>query len=242
MDRIVSWDGIYNARDLGGLRTATGTTAFGTFYRTARLESLTDQGWQQLYDAGVRTIVDLRNEEERIRRDVDPVIDQDALPAVTVVSCPTEDQSDPGFMEICGPYLDSPEYYWENLRRWPEKFAKVFRAMAAAEEGAIVVHCAGGRDRTGMITMMLLLLAGVEHDDIAADYELSVRAVNEYFKTLPAPNTKEAPRPEADLRPALNHRIKALRELMAGFDVERYLLDAGVSAAELETLKDRLRA
>lgn len=242
MDRIVSWDGIFNAWDLGGLRTAAGTTTFGTFYRTARLECLTDLGWPQLYDAGVRTIVDLRNEDERMRREMDPMINQDALPAVTVVSCPTEDQSDPAFMEICGPYLDSPEYYWENLRRWPEKFAKVFRSMADAGEGAVLVHCAGGRDRTGMITMMLLLLAGVDHDDIAADYELSFRAVNEYFKTLPAPNAKEAPRSEAELHAALGQRIAVLRELMAGFDVEHYLLDAGVTPAELDTLKNRLRA
>lgn len=242
MDRIVSWDGIFNAWDLGGLRTAAGTTAFGALYRTARLECLTNLGWQQLYDAGVRTIVDLRNQEERIRRESDPTIDQDALPAVTVVSCPTEDQSDPEFMEICGPYLDSPEYYRENLRRWPEKFATVFRAMANAREGATVVHCAGGRDRTGMITMMLLLLADADHDDIATDYELSFRAVNEYFKTLPGPNAKEAPRSKTELQVALDHRIKALREIMAGFEVEHYLLDAGLTPGELAILKNRLQA
>ncbi len=242
MDRNVLWDGLFNARDLGGLRTGTGTTAFGTFYRTPRLECLTDLGWQQLYDAGVRTIVDLRNEEERTRREMDPVIDQDALPAVNVVSCPTEDQSDPEFMRICGPYLDSPEYYRENLRRWPEKFASVFCAMAGAGDGAVVVHCAAGRDRTGLITMMLLLLAGVDQNDIATDYELSFRAVNEYFKTLPAPGANEAPRSEAELQTALGQRTTVLRELMAGFDVEHYLLEAGLTPAELETLKDRLRA
>ncbi len=240
MDRIVTWDGIYNARDLGGLRTAAGTTAFGAFYRTARLECLTDGGWQQMYDAGVRTIVDLRNEEERARRDGDPRIDVGALPTVTVVSCPTEDQSDPEFMEICGPYLDSPEYYRENLRRWPEKFAAVFRALSAAVDGGIVVHCAGGRDRTGLITTMLLLLAGVEHADIAADYELSCRAVNEYFKTLSAPQARETPRTEAELRVVLDHRTAALRELVEGFDVEHYLLDAGLTSAELDKVKNRL--
>lgn len=240
MDRIVSWDGVFNARDLGGLRTETGTTAFGSFYRTGRLECLTDLGWRQMYDAGVRTIVDLRNEGERVRRDIDPVIDQDALPAVSVVSCPTEDHTDPAFMEICGPYLDSPEYYWENLRRWPEKFAAVFRAMADAGDGAVVVHCAGGRDRTGLVTMMLLMLAGVEHNEIATDYELSVRAVNDHFKTVAQP--KEPPRSETELRAALAPRTKALRELMERFDVERYLLDAGLSSAQLVALRLRLRA
>lgn len=239
MDGNVLWDGLFNARDLGGLRTGTGTTAFGTFYRTARLECLTDVGWRQLYEAGVR-IVDLRNEEERTRREADPVIDQDALPAVTVVSCPTEDQSDPEFMRICGPYLDSPEYYRENLRRWPEKFANVFRAMADAGDGAIVVHCAAGRDRTGMIMMMLLLLAGVDQNDIATDYELSVRAVNEYFKALPAPDAREVPRSEAELQTALLQRTTVLRELMAEFDVERYLLDTGLTPAELQSIRARL--
>lgn len=62
-----------------------------------------------------------------------------------------------------------------------------------------------------MITMMLLLLAGVDQDEIAADYELSFRAVNEHFKTLADPNPLQTPRSEAELRQALADRTGALR-------------------------------
>ncbi|MFI7118651.1 tyrosine-protein phosphatase [Amycolatopsis sp. NPDC049868] len=61
----MTWEGFYNTRDLGGLPTRSGqTTRHGAFFRAADLRFVTDEGWSQARQAGVRTIVDLRNADE----------------------------------------------------------------------------------------------------------------------------------------------------------------------------------
>ncbi|WP_328645333.1 tyrosine-protein phosphatase [Amycolatopsis sp. NBC_00348] len=62
MSRAVAWDGFFNTRDLGGLPTKSGeTTGYGAFFRSADLRFVIDAGWAQAREAGVRTVVDLRN-------------------------------------------------------------------------------------------------------------------------------------------------------------------------------------
>jgi protein-tyrosine phosphatase len=66
--RDISWEGFFNARDLGGLPTRDGRcTRRGALIRLGDLRFVTSIGWQASWDAGVRTILDLRNDDE-IRR------------------------------------------------------------------------------------------------------------------------------------------------------------------------------
>jgi protein-tyrosine phosphatase len=64
-DRHLDWDGCFNIRDLGGLRTSDGhTTRWGAIVRADNLNRLTAAGWSKLYAYGIRTIIELRNESE----------------------------------------------------------------------------------------------------------------------------------------------------------------------------------
>jgi protein-tyrosine phosphatase len=234
--RIVGWEGAVNARDLGGVSAAIRR---GSLYRMGRHEWLTDAGWQQAYDDGVRTVIDLRNPGERGRRDTDPVLNTDVLDRFRVINCPTEDQSDEEFMQLVGPYLSSPVYYRENLLRWPEKIAAVVRAIAESE-GAVIVHCSAGRDRTGMVTAVLLALAGVPHADIADDYALAVQGINEHHLAQERPH--ETPKSPAQLREWIARARAHLLDLLDGFDPETYLRDAGNSAREIAAVRARLAA
>src|SRR5206468_8651090 len=65
------------------------------------------------------------------------------------------------------------DVYLIFLERFNENVAAAIRAVANAPEGGVVIHCAGGKDRTGLLTAFLLHLAGVGTDEIAADYALS---------------------------------------------------------------------
>ena len=74
------------------------------------------------------------------------------------------------------PILDSPEYWQHNVRILPGLVRDALLAIASSAPG-VLVHCSAGRDRTGMISSLLLANAGVDADDVVADYAESVRAM-----------------------------------------------------------------
>jgi hypothetical protein len=147
---------------------------FGRVARGPRRELLTACGWEDARKWGLSTVVDLRCADEVGPRAGDP---QPGITpgVVVVVNTPTEDQEDPEFRRVCFPILDSPEYWEHNWRLQPHLVRGTFQAISRATPG-VLIHCGLGRDRTGMITALLLGNAGVSPDDVAADYAASVHA------------------------------------------------------------------
>ncbi|GAA4717861.1 tyrosine-protein phosphatase [Isoptericola chiayiensis] len=177
--RDLDWDGCPNLRDLGGLPTplsATGLTRTGRLARGPRREQLTGPGWSAARSWGLTTVVDLRCAAEVGPRPGDPDVDPAATDGIDVVHAPTEDHDDAEFRRVCFPILDSPEYWPHNWRILPRLVRTALEAVADAAPG-VLVHCSAGRDRTGMISALLLGNAGVAPDDVAADYAASVRAM-----------------------------------------------------------------
>ncbi len=177
--RDVAWDTYPNARDLGGLPTLhspTGLTQFGRVVRGPRRELLTTDGWTKARAWGLSSVVDIRNAVEVGRRATDPAVDEAVWEGVRVSNHPTDDQDNPDFITFCMPVLDSPAYWEHNIRILPGLIAAALRAVLDAGPG-VLVHCAAGRDRTGLITMLLLANAGVPPEAVAADYAMSVRAM-----------------------------------------------------------------
>jgi protein-tyrosine phosphatase len=157
-------------RDLGGLRTSDGRTIRrGTLVRARSLDGLDADGWRALHALGVRTLIDLRNAEER-----------GAAPApagMTALHLPL-DGGDHEFWAEWGTdwRFGTPVYYAPHIARFPERSVAVLEAIANARPGGVLFHCMGGRDRTGMIAMLVLAAVGVAPEDIADDYELSAAA------------------------------------------------------------------
>ena len=167
---ILRWPDCVNVRDLGGLHTTDGlVTRPGALVRAGSLSRLTAEGWHALREHGIRTIVDLRNHDER---------PPDAAPRpadVETVHLPHDSMHDREFWDVwqTGPQFASPLYYEPHLERFPDVNAEVVRAIAHARPGGVVVHCAAGRDRTGMVTAVVLALLGVIPRAIAEDYARS---------------------------------------------------------------------
>ena len=220
-------------RDLGGLRTHDGrTTSWGAIVRADDLDRLTDAGWSALESYGVRTLVDLRNDQER-----GPRPDR-----VATVHVPLDDTADTDFWEACwAEELDgSPLYYRSFLELKPERCAAAIVAAAGAGPGGIVIHCGAGRDRTGLISVLLLALAGVVPEDIVADYELS----NVRLQRLWARQGEDDQ--SAVIAEILRRKNTSARELLldllASFDVEAYLRSAGLGDDDLAAVRARLLA
>ena len=173
------WDGFVNIRDLGGLPTRlspSGRTTRGRVARGPRRERLTTTGWADARRWGLHTIVDLRCHDEVGPRTGDPVVDPAASAEIILVPAPTEDHSSEEFREVCFPILDSPAYWPHNWRILPELVLNALVAISEASPG-VLVHCSAGRDRTGMISALLLGNAGVPAVVVAGDYAASVRAM-----------------------------------------------------------------
>ena len=242
----LAWEGCLNVRDLGGHPTAGGgTTRAGSIVRADSIRNLSDGGWKALVDHGIATIVDLRFHEEL---EADPPAE---LP-VEVVHISLLGELDPEY----GSELDAlaaaagdevagtREVYLEFLERNRANFGHVFRAIAAAPEGGIVVHCAGGKDRTGLVVALLLSLAGVPEEDVAADYALSERNLAARSAEWIAAAEDEADR-ERRRRISLcppESMLGVLRELGRRYgSVAGFLRAAGVGEDELERVRARLR-
>jgi protein-tyrosine phosphatase len=87
-----------------------------------------------------------------------------------------------------GPQFATPLYYGPHLERFPQRSARVVSAVAAAGPRGVLVHCVGGRDRTGQIAMLLPALGGVAAEDIADDYTLSVANLRTRYAALGEPD------------------------------------------------------
>lgn len=150
--RFLEWDGCFNARDLGGV----GQVVPGAAVRADRLDRLTGQGWTTVVAHGVRTVVDLRNDDE---------VEGDRAPRpdlLTTVRITPGRARTPGLLgRVVGdPGFGTPAYFQPFLERFPDRVAAVARAIADAPPGGVAFHCGLGRDRTGIIALVLLRLAG----------------------------------------------------------------------------------
>ena len=220
----LDWDGCRNVRDLGGFATPAGATAFGVFVRSDNARELTPAGWRAASEYRIRAILDLRSESERAadppahpgfahRRlslfdhfDGDPVYRADLLTRVAGLGAAEKHR----------------RLYREALELDAARFAEAVTFLAAAA-GGVLFHCAGGKDRTGVLTALLLRLAGVPVEAIEEDY---VRSEARLQLAESAP------------RDVINHMI-AETEAQHG-SVAAYLLEAGASERSLLDIRARL--
>jgi protein-tyrosine phosphatase len=220
--RIFAWDGCVNVRDLGGLNTCDGRmTRWGSIVRSDTPARLTATGWSTLYAYGIRTIITLRTHGMT----EDDLNFTPPHPDLVTVQVAIEDVTDTEFVKqwAASELWGTPLYYQDALRRWPERHAAVISAIARAQPGGVLFHCIRGNDRTGIITLLLLALAGVTLDDIIADYELS-------------------PDPERDEILVREHSSvrDAILSALAGLNIDSYLSMGGVGQDELAAVRKRL--
>jgi protein tyrosine/serine phosphatase len=238
-ERRLHWDGCVNVRDLGGHPTGDGTpTAFRAVVRADSIRKLSDEGWDSLVEYGVRTVVDLRFPVEL---EADPPRD---VP-VDVVHVPLIDPDDEEARAAVDAWPTTEGAYLEILERFRPNFARAIRAIAQAPEGGVLVHCMGGKDRTGLVVALLLTLAGVPREEIANDYGLSARNLASLSAEWIAQAVDEMEREWRSrvVRGEPQAMLDVLTELELRYgSVKAYLLAGGASQEDIERARARLLA
>jgi protein-tyrosine phosphatase len=168
--------GAHNVRDLGGLRAGRGHTRTGVLMRSDALDQLTADDVEQLVARiGLVHVVDLRSARERQARGRGPLGDTAVRYTEVEVVGPADLARRAAERAAALAAGEPPERilgngYVELLELGSAAFAEAFRRIAEPGGSPALVHCAIGKDRTGVLCALLLDAAGVDRDEIVADY------------------------------------------------------------------------
>jgi protein-tyrosine phosphatase len=169
--RHIQVEGGYNIRDLGGYATRDGrVTRERRLIRAGNLHAITSQGQMLLMDYGIKTIIDLRHASE-LQSEPDVFAASEIVRYCHLSYAP--DTFDPQPTD-----LTLGDLYCRSLGTYQTNIAAIIGAIAEAAPG-VLYHCAVGKDRTGMISALLLGLAGVPVEVIAEDYAETNRHIVE---------------------------------------------------------------
>lgn len=239
-DRLVSLDGCVNFRDLGGWRTGDGRRVRrGLVFRSDALHRLTADDLARLRGAlGVRTLIDLRSSHEVTSEGCGPL----AEPPTAYHHLPFFDgpARDPGRAR---PEGGLAAIYLAMLRFAQAPIARALETLAASP-GAAVFHCAAGKDRTGVLSAVVLGAIGVVDSDIVEDYAYTRRALPRILERLRASQAydyvfTELPPETLHAEPATMEAL--LESVRAEWGSLRgYASAAGVGPGALDALAARL--
>ena len=251
----IELEGAVNVRDLGGLPTKDGRrTAEAQLLRADNLQELSPSDVAKLVrDIGVTTVVDLRSSNELKSEGPAPL---DAVAGVRHVHHPVLAEVGSNTDVIAEALLttahhDKPRYpddpvcghYLGYLEDRPDQVVAALRSIAHAE-GAALVHCAAGKDRTGVVVALALTVAGVRPEDVVDDYAASGDRTEAILARLRRSRTYAR---DIDSKPVTAHRVRP--ETMAAFleqmrsrygGVARWLADHSFDAEDMQLLRAKL--
>jgi len=213
-----------NFRDLGGYRTADGRmVAWRTLFRADGLNKLTDADVAQLGELGLATVIDLRTLDEAEQRGSFPV---ERVP-VTYLGLPLTDVL-PATEEL--PDWKEAAYvaarYGAMVSEGGPMLTSAIQALATGDALPAVMHCSAGKDRTGVLSALILAFLGVPDETIVADYTLSAAAMGRLLERLKAeyPEAQDAVEKYA---PAILHVVpETMEQFLADLRLQYGTYDA----------------
>jgi protein-tyrosine phosphatase len=174
---ILDVESVWNFRDLGGYETSAGEiTRSGMVFRSGDLSRLESRDASTIASIGLRTVFDLRDpvaSEKRPNRLNDPSVSQLRVDLTTRALVELRDRLRTGHLSES----ESLAYIRANTAsiaiEQAEGMKAVFGCLARPEVFPLLVHCSYGKDRTGIVSALLLFALGVPEETIYADYMLS---------------------------------------------------------------------
>ncbi len=235
--RRLHLQGTYNTRDLGGFPCKVGVTRFGVFLRSDNPLALTPEDFDALQRYGIANSLDLRSEAERKNEPSSlhtcTAFSTFHVSLSDVLAIPNYEGDTPGSM--AGLYLSLLDTCGTQL-------AEVLRILLHTSGGTLY-HCAVGKDRTGVVSMLLLALVGVSEEDIVADYTVSDiymhKVSTAFLKHAQENNLPEAQHPYRAHSRAISmwRTLRHLEETYGG--AQSYCKHIGFSLGDIALLQQK---
>ena len=214
-------EGIANFRDLGGLSCKGGMTRYGVFFRSTKLCFASEKDKALISSLGIQKVLDFRFPKETEE-------EPDRLPA----NCLYENYSLMGGIPVEKvnvlqvPMTKTLYSMYKQILEYGKKEVKGALESAMRAEYPVLYHCVAGKDRTGLVSMFLYSLVGVDRMDIIADYEVSHTLVKTFT---------------TDITGSHYHNME---RLLAYIDkkygsVEGYVSSLGITEATVGVLRDK---
>lgn len=191
-DRVRTFEGIHNFRDYGGYAARDGRLKQGVLWRSGQHGGATPADLAGVAELGITTVIDLRGDSER---ETMPCLRHDAFDGLVLFApgetagselAPHEEAgrgittADEAKAAMTKLYVNMP--FRDVLIR---SLTLYFEALAT-RDGASLLHCLAGKDRTGLAAALLHRLLGVHEDDVMADYLLTNAAGNQQARIAAA--------------------------------------------------------
>jgi protein-tyrosine phosphatase len=243
-DRVVALGAVHNFRDLGGYTTTSGATvAWRRLFRADGLGRLDGDDLDIVASLGLRTVVDLRTPQEldargRFPADRHPV----AYHHVSIIDqtwAPDDGPQEGGDAEFL------VWAYRQMLADGGGRFAEAIVALAAPGALPAVFHCAAGKDRTGLLAMLVLGALDVEHEHIVADYALTNAAIHRLRRWVATEEPEIVERMASVPQVFFSADPEAMRVIVADLTAAHgslagYVREIGVPAEAIQHLRSEL--
>jgi protein-tyrosine phosphatase len=254
----MSWielDGAVNVRDLGGMPTTDGgQTMRGRLLRADNLQELSAADVDRLVGLGLTTVVDLRSSHELASEGPAPLDSVAGVrhahhPVLPEVGANTDVVGDALLLrrdQDRSRYPDDPTcgHYLGYLEDRPDEVIAALRSVARSE-GAVLVHCAAGKDRTGVLTALALSAVGVTPQAVIDDYAATGERIDAILERLLRSPTYHD---DLDGKPVKSQfpRPETMAAFLEQLDARhggptQWLTDHGFTQEDLTLLRTKLR-
>lgn len=222
-------ENIENCRDLGGYPSKYGCTKFGRFIRCGTVDRPTENDIKKLKELNVTTVIDLRGDYEFQSRpnDIERLTENARHISLYELNV----------AEAKNIKITITEVYEYIIDGYKENIYSALKAVADAPDGAVLYHCFLGKDRTGILTMLLLTVAGVSEDDIVADYQLTYTYLENYMQTHAETLWDTEPEMHYSLPQTMRSLLTYIKEKYGS--VEDYIRQIGIGDEDIEKIRKR---
>ena len=221
----------YNTRELGGIPIGFDSAVkWGQLLRSDDISSLSTKDIEKLQSYGVDTIIDLRTKAER--EETGYILEKnDSFKKHYISLMIADDVQD---ITQSDTEMNLGDFYCELLDQGKDMIKDIFNVFKDSTNNGILFHCAAGKDRTGVISALMLNLLGVTDGDIIANYEVTYSHLSK--------------NPDFQVPEEYAHLVNSKREHMERFleklrtdyeNAENYLLACGLTKSDIDRIKER---